>query len=643
MDVDASPSLTDAWLRERPRLLGLAYRMLGSAAEAEEIVQDAWIKASSAAEVRDAGPFLRTVVARLCLDRLRSARARRETYVGPWLPEPIVAVDDPDPDSLAVAFLEVAERLAPEERLAVVLHDALDVPVRDVAEILEKQEPAVRKLLQRARERLGGPVRRRAAPGEAEAMLAAFGAAVQTGDVDELVALLAPDAVWLTDGGGRTNAAIRPVAGARNVARMVLGLVRKGGDAITVPAWINGQLALLSTRAGQVYSVAWLEGGPGGITVIRSVINPDKLAFVARELKMPVAEPWSWRKPRAAFAERCAAAIGTALADPRVAALADRVLATGPDVLRVETWDLPADVPEAAWMPVLAAAFAGGDLTTAIRAAGGDFAANERGHALRATLERPGVGAKVTDDRIARLAARGEPILAVADLHGHVGHLDALLAWAEGVGELRTVCVGDYCDNGPDMLGLVERLIGRPDIVAIAGNHDVMPVLAAGRPGEAPDPDSFDVWQGWGRTLAMDLGARDAASFAKKLPAHVRTWLADRPWVHETDRYCFVHAGMHPGSLRPQVDALREKRLPTDGFRLPAQVAMKQLAQVADPAWDRVVISGHTNHKGPHAFVGPNRICLSGEVDRSGTLYAVVLPARRFVAVGPDLVVRDVR
>ncbi len=347
-------------------------------------------------------------------------------------------------------------------------------------------------------------------------------------------------------------------------------------------------------------------------------------------------------KPSATFADRCAAAIGASLDDPRVATLADRVLATGPDVLGVKRWDLPPETPEAAWLPVLAAAFAGADLTTAIQAAGGDFAAVERGWALRASLEKGGPAAQSADPRITRLAARGEPILAVADLHGHVGHLDALLKWSEDLGDLRTVLVGDYCDNGPDQLALIDRLIGRPDIVAIAGNHDIMPMLAAGWPGDTPDEELFRIWQGWGDTLANAVGARDAASFVRKLPPRVKSWLGERPWVHETDRYCFVHAGMQKGPLRPQIESLKAKERPTDGYVLPPQVAMKQLAAVGDPTWDRVVVSGHTNHRGPPAVVAANRICLSGEVDRSGTLYAVVLPARRFVSVGRDRVVREI-
>jgi serine/threonine protein phosphatase 1 len=234
--------------------------------------------------------------------------------------------------------------------------------------------------------------------------------------------------------------------------------------------------------------------------------------------------------------------------------------------------------------------------------------------------------------------------LVVADLHGHRTHFDALLVWAETQGVDHTVLLGDYCDNGPDMLGLFERLVNRPKTTAIVGNHDLAALRAAGLGGAPPNPEWYERWNSrYGKTLAAVLGAVSADDLADRFPAGVRVWLESLPWVAETPRYCFVHAGMEPESLRPQVQALHARTLPDNPEFHPAPISKKELAKVGSLAWDRVVVSGHKNLHGPCAFVGPNRICLSAEVDQTGVLHAVILPQRRFVAIGRDLVVRDVQ
>lgn len=246
-------------------------------------------------------------------------------------------------------------------------------------------------------------------------------------------------------------------------------------------------------------------------------------------------------------------------------------------------------------------------------------------------------------DIAARLAKRGQPILAVADLHGHIGHFDALMAWSSELGAPDVVLLGDYCDNGPDIIGLIRRIISRPETTAIMGNHDLAALRAVGWPEESSTKHWFAKWNiRYGQTLASALGASNPADYAASLPADVRDWLVGRPWVALSDRYCFVHAGMESGALAPQVAELLAHQLPADIDHHPAPISNKALATTADPSWSHVVLSGHKNLHGSCAYVGPNRICLSAEVDTTGVLHAVVLPERRFVAVDRAGAIRDV-
>jgi len=273
----------------RPRLFQIAYGMLGTIGPAEELVQEAWIRYQAHQhEVRDPGPWLRRVVSRLALDELSSARARRETYVGPWLPEPI-PTDSADPERTAVlaeelsfATMTLLEALTPAERAAFLLRVVFDIDYAEVARLLDRSQAATRQLVRRARQHLGAGERRYPADDPAHTeLLGAFMHAVVAGDLDALTQLLADDAVATTDGGGVVQAALRPIHGADAVARFVVGLQRKFGAGVQVrPARLNHQPALvLSAPDGELSAVVFtIEDGR--IAAIHSVRHPDKVAHL---------------------------------------------------------------------------------------------------------------------------------------------------------------------------------------------------------------------------------------------------------------------------------------------------------------------------------------------------------------------------
>jgi RNA polymerase sigma-70 factor (ECF subfamily) len=288
MPVETATEMFEA---HRARLTGLAYRMLGSRAEAEDVVQDAWLGWDGADRqaVREAGAFLRRIVARLCLDRLKSARVRRESYVGPWLPEPVAdteAIAAPDggewADDLSFALMLALERLSPLERAAFLLHDVFDVEFAEVAATLDRAEPAVRQLAARAREHIRAAKPRFTVPPErGERLAGAFVQAVSTGDVDGLAALLAEDAIVYTDGGGRRAAALNPIHGRDNILRTYAGLLRKdrlpGDGTIFRPMRLNGLPGFVIVEPdGALQSVAF-EIVDDRIGAIYVVSNPDKL------------------------------------------------------------------------------------------------------------------------------------------------------------------------------------------------------------------------------------------------------------------------------------------------------------------------------------------------------------------------------
>jgi hypothetical protein len=284
-------------------------------------------------------------------------------------------------------------------------------------------------------------------------------------------------------------------------------------------------------------------------------------------------------------------------------------------------------------------------------------------HATRSASPRLTPGVPEAEKRPAPTpAARGDEVwVAVADLHGHRGHLAALLGFLDReLGATYRLCtLGDYVDNGDEIPGLLDDLIAlktaRGDrFVPILGNHDLALLRALGWPGREPDEEWFAHWShgywngdlGTPAVYARGRGVatpRSAASFAALLPAdHAhRVFLQGLPWFHDTGEYLFVHAGMFEGPLEPQRQALAARTLPPKHLHLPQQVREKELSKVADPGWDRVVVSAHNKRLGGPRFEGPNRVCLSGEVDATDTLYAVVLlPERLWLRVGPDLKVR---
>lgn len=296
---------TDVFETERAHLLGIAYRMLGEMAAAEDVVQEAWIKWRGAdrSDIRDARAWLSTVTIRLALDALRSARSRREVYVGPWLPEPILpddtrafAADAPAAraelaSDLSLALLFVLERLSPEERAALILHDAFDCDYATIAAMLDKTEPACRKLVSRAREsvRHDRP-RQNVSRDQHRELLARFAQATMTQDADALAQLFAPDIVFYSDGGGRVPAALNPILGADKVQRFILGLVRKFTDAAKTsfaPIEINGRPGVLLTLNDQIHSVLDIETDGERITSAYLVRNPEKLARLERNLPAP--------------------------------------------------------------------------------------------------------------------------------------------------------------------------------------------------------------------------------------------------------------------------------------------------------------------------------------------------------------------
>ncbi|GGJ03123.1 sigma-70 family RNA polymerase sigma factor [Neoroseomonas lacus] len=275
----------EAFVALRPRLRALAYRFLGSVADAEDVVQSAWLRWEGVdrGAVEDAEGYLLRIVARLCLDELKSARRRRETYIGPWLPEPVVETDPlagrAAAEEVSVALMLALERLSPLERAAFLLHDVFGSDFEDVAATLGRSPAAVRQLAARARTHVQeARPRFPVTPEEGQRIAGAFRAAMDTGDAAAFGRLLAEDAVLRTDGGGVVTAAINPVVGRDRVARFFAGLARKarmGRD--HSPAWINGLPGYVTRfEDGSVQTTA-LEIEAGLIRAVYVVRNPEKL------------------------------------------------------------------------------------------------------------------------------------------------------------------------------------------------------------------------------------------------------------------------------------------------------------------------------------------------------------------------------
>lgn len=280
--------------RHRGHLWAVAYRILGTVSDADDAVQETWLRwrRSDHGSVTDQRGYLTTIVSRICYDLLASARARRETYVGEWLPEPVITDQDgPDDrvvmdESVSVALLAVMERLTPAERIAFVLHDVFAVPFDEIAAIVERTPDAVRQLASRARRRLREYAPRRSMDWAAHRKaVEAFIAAATSGDLPALVAVLDPDVVWRADGGGVVPAVRVPIRGAERVSRLVLNLIARWcamtGTSIQVRT-VNGRPGMvLLEPSGAVNSVAAFTVADGRITEVDAILNPDKLRHLS--------------------------------------------------------------------------------------------------------------------------------------------------------------------------------------------------------------------------------------------------------------------------------------------------------------------------------------------------------------------------
>lgn len=287
--------MTEVFEEHRSLLFGIAYRMLGSVADAEDVVQDAWLRWNSVtAAVDNPRAYLARTVSNLSLTRLRTTAALRENYIGPWLPEPLVTGPDATEqvelaESISLAMLVVLESLSPLERAVFVLHEVFDFAYADIATMLDRSEVATRQVGHRARSHVqarrprydtSDDVRRRVTE---EFMAACFG-----GDLNAMLELLAPEVTAWTDGGGKARAALRPIHGGDKVARWILGVLSRLGEAVDViPVSVNGQPGVIAGSGGRVDSVATLEVADGKIAAIHLIRNPDKLSRVRPDWRGP--------------------------------------------------------------------------------------------------------------------------------------------------------------------------------------------------------------------------------------------------------------------------------------------------------------------------------------------------------------------
>ncbi|MFG2057577.1 RNA polymerase sigma-70 factor [Micromonospora sp. NPDC048930] len=285
-------SATAAFLTHRNLLFTVAYEMLGSAADAEDVLQETWLRwvGVDLDTVQDQRAYLVRITTRQALIRLRTLRRRKESYVGPWLPEPLltapdVAEDVELADSVSMAMLLVLETLAPTERAVFVLREVFDLAYDEIAEAVGKSPAAVRQIAHRARAHVAARRPRGAvSPAETRDALEAFRRAVETGDLQHLLDLLAPDVVFLGDGGGVVQAVPRPVVGAERVARLLAAGLGKLAAASLQPAQVNGHPALILRFTDEVDAVIAVRIDEGLITGLYAVRNPEKLSRVEREI-----------------------------------------------------------------------------------------------------------------------------------------------------------------------------------------------------------------------------------------------------------------------------------------------------------------------------------------------------------------------
>ncbi|GGS46433.1 RNA polymerase sigma-70 factor [Actinokineospora fastidiosa] len=293
MSEDRRPDpATEAFVVHRSLLFTVAYEMLGSAADAEDVLQETWMRwvGVDLDTVREPRAYLVRITTRQALTRLRTLGRRKESYVGPWLPEPLltapdVAEDVELADSLSMAMMLVLEMLAPTERAVFVLREVFDLGYDEIAEAVDKTPAAVRQIAHRARAHVAARRPRDVvSPAESRAALAAFQRAIETGDLQGLLDILAPDVVVMSDGGGVRQAVPRPIVGVDKVARLLRAGLEKVGDAVTFePVQVNGYPGLIMRLDGEVDGVLAVRVEGGLVSGLYYVRNPEKLSRVARE------------------------------------------------------------------------------------------------------------------------------------------------------------------------------------------------------------------------------------------------------------------------------------------------------------------------------------------------------------------------
>ncbi len=271
------------WVAERPRLLTLGYRMLGSWHDAEDLLQDAWLRwsATNREDIDSPAAYLTTTVTRLAIDRLRARQRSLESYVGPWLPEPVTTDRLPeelaaDADTLSLATLHLMERLTPPERAVYVLREGFGYSFREIGTILDRTESGVRQLFRRARNRLGDRARFQAEPGEHERLLRAIMDASRQGDVEELGRVLHEQVVLWSDGGGKAAAARNPIYGSAKVARFLAGIMSRNRVEYSMTT-LNGLPAVV--YGDETKRIVALQVIDGDVTGVYLVANPDKLGY----------------------------------------------------------------------------------------------------------------------------------------------------------------------------------------------------------------------------------------------------------------------------------------------------------------------------------------------------------------------------
>ncbi len=287
-----APDATDAFVAHRNLLFTVSYEMLGSAADAEDVLQETWLRWADVEhdEVRDVRAYLVRITTRLSLNRIRTLSRRRETYVGPWLPEPLltspdVAEDVELADSVSTAMLLVLETLTPTERAVFVLREVFDLPYDEIAEAVEKSPAAVRQIAHRARSHVDARRPREVVTdSERTAVVERFMAAVATGDLQGLLDVLSPDVVLITDGGGNKQAALRPIHGVEKVLRFLSAVMPDDGSASAAPVVVNGSPGLSLLLGDELDTIATMRVDGGRVTGLYLVRNPDKLGRVSEEV-----------------------------------------------------------------------------------------------------------------------------------------------------------------------------------------------------------------------------------------------------------------------------------------------------------------------------------------------------------------------